>query len=42
MLNNNIDNNVNYSTPNNFKNRISEMNPLFTGIQANDSWFKKQ
>ena len=26
-----------YYTPTNFKNKISEMNPLFKGIQANDS-----
>jgi ubiquitin carboxyl-terminal hydrolase 8 len=36
-LNNNINNFVNHYTPNNFKNTISEMNPLFAGIQANDS-----
>ena len=36
-LNNNINNFVNHYTPNNFKNIISEMNPLFAGIQANDS-----
>ena len=30
-------NNYNCFSPNNFKERISEMNPLFAGIQANDS-----
>ena len=29
--------NINYYTPNEFKDLISEMNPLFAGIQANDS-----
>ena len=29
--------NINYYAPNNFKNLIIEMNPLFAGIQANDS-----
>ena len=28
---------ITYYAPNNFKNLISEMNPLFAGIQANDS-----
>ena len=28
---------IKYYSPNNFKNLISEMNPLFAGIQANDS-----
>ena len=28
---------IKYYSPNNFKNLISEMNPLFEGIQANDS-----
>ena len=28
---------INYYSPDNFKNIISEMNPLFAGIQANDS-----
>ena len=32
-----LDNNIEYYSPNNFKNKISEMNPLFAGIQANDS-----
>ena len=30
-------NNINYYSPNNFKEKISQMNPLFEGIQANDS-----
>ena len=30
-------NTIKYHSPNNFKNIISEMNPLFAGIQANDS-----
>ena len=30
-------NGKNYFTPKNFKNKISEMNPLFKGIAANDS-----
>jgi len=29
--------NINYYSPDNFKNIISIMNPLFAGIQANDS-----
>ena len=29
--------NIKYYSPDNFKNVISEMNPLFAGIQANDS-----
>jgi len=32
-----LNNNINYYSPDNFKNVISEMNPLFEGIQANDS-----
>ena len=32
-----LNNNINYYSPDNFKNIISEMNPLFAGIQANDS-----
>ena len=30
-------NSITYYAPNNFKNLISQMNPLFAGIQANDS-----
>ena len=32
-----LNNSINYYSPDNFKNIISEMNPLFAGIQANDS-----
>jgi len=36
-LNDKINNYLNYYSPDNFKNIISKMNPLFAGIQANDS-----
>ena len=32
-----LNNNIEYYSPDDFKNTISEMNPLFAGIQANDS-----
>ena len=32
-----LNNDIEYYSPDNFKNIISEMNPLFAGIQANDS-----
>ena len=32
-----LNKNINYYSPNNFKNTISEMDPLFSGIKANDS-----